>query len=131
MNLARVRIDSNRNPGDLSFGGLLHLLRLAELTCRRTSMTPLRTLLPSLLLFAALPCAAQNPPKIEPPPDSKLIHLDTPHTMDRRGTGFRLDVRPFGSDEDLLYTSLALHYGLCSTCEAILRGTFADRKNLF
>jgi hypothetical protein len=42
----------------------------------------------------------------------------------------RLDVRAFGGDEDLVYPGLGLRAGIGRNVEAMIRGSFTDRKSL-
>jgi hypothetical protein len=85
-------------------------------------------LLLALLLPAVLPGVARAQDPHELPGESQLVHLDTPFTLTRGLFAGRVDIRLFGGDEDLVYTSLGLHYGLGDGWEGILRGSFAERK---
>jgi hypothetical protein len=61
--------------------------------------------------------------------DSRLIHLDTPNVLAKDAFDWRIDVRAFRGDEELVYTSLSLNYGLGNGLEGILRGAFAPRRD--
>ena len=67
--------------------------------------------------------------QVPPPPDLSLIHLDTPILVGKGGVGANLQVRVFGGDEDLVYTSIGVQYGFGNNWSGLLRGTFAGREN--
>lgn len=64
------------------------------------------------------------------PLDLSVIHLDTPVIPAKGGLDGYLDIRTFGGDEDLLYTSIGVQYGFGNSWSGVLRGTFAGRDNL-
>jgi len=82
------------------------------------------------LLAAGWTGAAHGQDNTARPAATQLIHLDTPAVLDKGALSGRADARVFGGDEDLLYASLAIHLGIGSGWEGILRGSFADRKTL-
>ena len=61
--------------------------------------------------------------------DPTLVNLDTPTVLERGSLIARIELRPFGGDEDLLYTSLGLNLGLGGRMEGVLRGSFAPRRD--
>lgn len=83
-----------------------------------------------VLLGMAKPCFAQGTTAIEMPQDSFLIHLETPHILERGTLAGRLDVRFFDSPESVTYANLSVRYGLGRGLEAIVRGTAAKTKHL-
>jgi hypothetical protein len=84
---------------------------------------------------AAIALAAVCSPTVssaqtETPPPDPLINLDAPGVLNKGAVDGRVDVRAFGGDEGLVYTSLGAGVGFGKGWEGVLRGAFAGRKTL-
>jgi len=80
------------------------------------------------LAAASGAAAASAQTETTPAPSDRLINLDAPGVLNKGAVDGRVDVRAFGGDEGLVYTSLGAGVGFGQGWEGVLRGAFAGRK---
>lgn len=84
----------------------------------------------AFLLCLPLLSFAQGSAPMDLPRAPRLVDLDTPAVLSKGGISGNIDVRFLGGNEDSVYTSLGVGYGLGHGWEAVVRSAFAERKSL-